>query len=160
MIDDVDREILTMLQENARIPNAEIARRVGMAASAIHERIRKLEEADVIRGYTARLDPRVLGYGLTAFVRMTAAEMGRGADILARLKEIPEVQEAHLVVGQDCFLVKVRVRDTDALAGLLGEKLQRIDAVGSTQTTIVLRTIKETTAVPVDARDEVEATGG
>lgn len=156
MIDEVDGQILTMLQENARIPNAEIARRVGMAASAIHERIRKLEEADVIRGYTARVDPRALGHGLTAFVRMTAGEMGRGAEILGRLEEIPEVQEAHLVVGQDCFLVKVRVRDTDALASLLGEKLQTIDGVGSTQTTIVLRTIKENGVVPVDVGDEVK----
>ena len=156
MIDEVDRQILSMLQENARIPNAEIARRVGMAASAIHERIRKLEEAEVIQGYTARVDPRALGYGLTAFVRMTAGEMGRGAEILDRLEEIPEVQEAHLVVGQDCFLVKVRVRDTDALASLLGEKLQTIQGVGSTQTTIVLRTIKENAAIPVDLREEVE----
>lgn len=149
MIDEIDRQILTMLQANARVTNAEIARTVGMAPSAILERIRKLEKRGVVRGYSARVDPRALGYGLLAFVRLKAGEMGRSAEILDRLAAIPEVQEVHLVVGDDCFHVKVRVRDTDALARLLQERLQRIDGIGSTTTTIVLRTAKESLALPI-----------
>lgn len=149
MIDDIDRRILTMLQANARVTNAEIARTVGMAPSAIFERIRKLEDRGIILGYTARLDARALGYGLVAFVSLKAGEMGRSAEILHRLSEIPEVQEVHLIVGDDCFLVKVRVEDTDALARLLQDGLQRIDGVGSTKTTIVLRTAKESRALPL-----------
>ena len=149
MIDDIDRQILTLLQENARTSNAEIARTVGMAPSAIFERIRKLEDRGIIQGYTARLDGRALGYGLVAFVSLKAGEMGRSAEILARLSVISEVQEVHLIIGDDCFLVKVRVPDTDALARLLQDELQSIDGVGSTKTTIVLRTAKEGQALPL-----------
>ena len=150
VFDDVDRRILEMLQEDGRISNAEVARRIGMAPSAILERIRKLERRDIIRGYEARLDPRALGYGLVAFVNITAATMGRAGDILEELSAIQEVQEAHLVVGEDCFLVKIRVPDTDALADLLQEKIQSRDWVDSTRTTIVLKTAKESLRVPVE----------
>ncbi len=156
MIDDIDRRILTMLQANGRVTNAEIARTVGMAPSAILERIRKLEGRGVIQGYTARIDPRALGYGLLAFVRLKAGRMGRSAEILDRLSAIPEVQEVHLVVGDDCFHVKVRVRDTDALARLLQERLQRIEGIGSTTTTIVLRTAKEILALPIEGPDSLK----
>lgn len=149
MIDEIDRRILKMLQEDGRITNAEIARRVGMAASAILERIRKLERRGVIQGYTARIDPRALGYGLVAFVNITAAKMGQVEQILEELSVIPEVQEVHLVVGEDCFVVKIRVPDTDALAEVLQEKIQSRDWVASTRTTIVLRTAKESLGVPV-----------
>lgn len=151
MIDDIDRQILAMLQENARTSNAEIARKVGMAASAIFERIRKLEQRGVIRGYTIQLDGRALGYGLVAFVSLKAGAMGHSAEILERLATIPGVQEVHLIVGDDCFLVKVRVEDTDALARLLQDHLQRIEGVGSTKTTIVLRTAKEGQALPISS---------
>lgn len=148
-MDDIDHRILALLQENARISNAEIARRVDMAPSAILERIRKLESRGVIRGYTADLDPKQLDRGLVAFVSITAASMGRASEILEELSEIPEVQEVHLIVGEDCFLVKVRVEDTDALAVLLQERIQSRDWVGSTRTTIVLKTAKETRAIPL-----------
>lgn len=149
MIDDIDRRILAMLQRNARVSNAEIAREVGMAASAIYERIRKLEERGVIRGYSARLDPRKLGYGLVAFVSIKTAAMGKAAEIQEHLASIPEVQEVHLIVGDDCFQVKVRVADTQALARLLQDRIQSMDFVGSTRTTIVLETSKECLDVPL-----------
>lgn len=153
MIDDIDRRILAMLQRNARISNAEIARDVGMAASAIYERIRKLEERGVIRGYSARLDPRKLGYGLVAFVSIKTAAMGKAAEIQEHLASIPEVQEVHLIVGDDCFQVKVRVADTQALARLLQDRIQSMDFVGSTRTTIVLETSKECLDVPLEVQE-------
>lgn len=149
MIDEIDRQILRMLQQNARTSNAEIARAVGMAPSAIFERIRKLEERDVIKGYTACLDPRALGYGLLAFVSIQPTAMGRATEILEHLSGIPEVQEVHLIVGDDCFMVKVRAADTRSLARLLQEKIQSLDFVGSTRTTIVLETAKERLDLPL-----------
>lgn len=159
MIDDIDRRILAMLQRNARISNAEIAREVGMAASAIYERIRKLEERGVIRGYSARLDARKLGYGLVAFVSIKTAAMGKAAEIQEHLASIPEVQEVHLIVGDDCFQVKVRVADTQALARLLQDRIQSMDFVGSTRTTIVLETSKECLDVPLDVDEPTAARG-
>jgi len=151
MIDDTDRQILALLQEDARIPNAEIARRVGLAPSAIFQRIRKLEEREIIRGYSARLDPRRLGYGLTAFVRVQTSAGTRAATTTRELAAIPEVVEIHRVVGEDCFFLKVRVADTDALEELLDHKIQPLPSVATTQTTIVLSTGKETLDLPMPA---------
>jgi Lrp/AsnC family leucine-responsive transcriptional regulator len=150
MIDATDRVILRMLQENARVSNAEIARQVGLAPSAIFQRIRKLEEQGIIEGYTARVNPREVGYGLVAYIMIQTGELARTVDTAAILTALKEVQEVHRVVGEDCFFVKVRVPDTDALGRLLDEHIQRIPSVASTRTTIVLRTAKETTAVPLD----------
>jgi Lrp/AsnC family transcriptional regulator, leucine-responsive regulatory protein len=149
-LDEIDRQILALLQENARISNAEIGRRVELAASAIHHRIRKLEEAGVIQGYTARIDPRALSYSMVSFVRVQTGEGARAPEINEALSRIPQVQEVHRVVGEDCFFVKVRVRDPQALAQLLDEEIQSIPNVATTKTTIVLTTAKETTAVPLD----------
>lgn len=158
MIDDTDRAILRIIQENARTSNAEIARQVGLAPSAIFQRIRKLEDTGVIVGYTARLDPRAVGYALVAFVMIQTGEGAHAVDIATQLGAIPEVQEVHRVVGEDCFFVKVRVRDTDALGQLLDERIQRIPSVANTRTTIVLRTAKETTQLPLDL-EEVPVAG-
>lgn len=152
MIDEIDRSILCLLQENARISNAEIARRVDMAASAIFERIRKLEESGIIEGYTARLDPDAVDFGLVSFIRISTADGVRLTDIAPHLKAIPEVREVHRVVGEDCFFVKVRVRDTDALAHLLDAVISPLEAVASTRTTIVLNTVKEDLSLPLDSR--------
>lgn len=151
MIDDIDRAILLLLQENARIANAEIARQVGLAPSAIFQRIRKLEETGIIEGYTTRLAPRSLGFGLVAFVMIQTGENAVAAEVTRTLCAIPEVQEVHRVVGEDCFFVKVRVRDTDALGKLLDDQIQPIPAVATTRTTIVLKTGKETLGLPLDA---------
>lgn len=149
MIDEIDRAILVLLQENARIANAEIARQIGLAPSAIFQRIRKLEETGIIEGYTTRLDPRSLGYGLVAFVMIQTGETAVATEVTRTLCAIPEVQEVHRVVGEDCFFVKVRVRDTDALGMLLDEHIQPIPAVATTRTTIVLKTGKETLGLPL-----------
>lgn len=158
-LDSTDREILNLLQSNARMSNAEIARRVGMAASAVHQRVRKLEERGVVRGYGSRLNARALGYGLVAFVmvqtRSNAAEHDTGGLIAA----MPEVQEVHRVVGEDCFIVKVRVRDTDELAELLEHRLQRIPSIATTRTTIVVKTLKESAELPLAGLEGLDEAG-
>ncbi|HEU0012163.1 MAG TPA: Lrp/AsnC family transcriptional regulator [Longimicrobium sp.] len=147
MIDEIDAEILQILQRNARTPNAEIARQVGMAPSAILERIRKLEERGVIEGYTARVNPLAYGLGLTAFVFVRADERAGAQTTAQRMGEIPEVQEVHHVAGEDCFLVKARVAGTRELGALLRDKLGAIDTIRSTRSTIVLETVKETSVL-------------
>ncbi|MFH1107791.1 MAG: Lrp/AsnC family transcriptional regulator [Planctomycetota bacterium] len=157
MIDGTDRTILMMLQENARVSNAEIARQVEMAPSAILERIRKLEDRGVIKNYAAHLDPRALGQGLLAYVLVRTDSGAWQADPAAKIAAIPEVQEVHHIAGEDCFLVKVRTRDTAALGSLLRDRVSAIEAVRSTRTTIVLDTVKETTEI--DLREAAGAEG-
>jgi Lrp/AsnC family transcriptional regulator, leucine-responsive regulatory protein len=142
MIDDVDARILDILQQNARTPNAEIARQVGMAPSAILERIRKLEERGVIEGYGARVNPEALGLALSAYIFVRADERAGAPATAERLAEIPEVQEVHHVAGEDCFLARVRVAGTRALSELLQQRFGAIDTIRSTRSTIVLDTVK------------------
>ena len=148
MIDGIDRQILEIVQKDGRISNAEIARQVSLAPSAVLERIRKLEERGVIRGYSASLEPKLVGFGLIAFVFVRTNECGDGTDQL--LAEIPEVLEVHDVAGEDSYLLKVRAADPEDLAVLLREKLKAIPNVISTRTTVVLQTVKETTALPLN----------
>jgi Lrp/AsnC family transcriptional regulator, leucine-responsive regulatory protein len=143
MIDDIDYKILEILQQNARTSNAEVARQVGMAPSAILERIRKLEERGVIEGYGVRVRPQAYGLELTAFVFVRADERPGEIATADRLAEIPEVQEVHHVAGEDCFLVKVRTEGTRALGALLRDRIGAIDTIRSTRSTIVLETIKD-----------------
>ena len=157
MIDKVDRDILCMLQENGRISNAEIARRVEMAPSAVLERIRKLEERGLIEGYSAQLSAEALGHGLLAFVLVRTDSGKWQSETAERLSAIPEVQEVHHVAGEDCFLLKVRTRDTTALGSLLRDRINAVESVRSTRTTIVLETVKETGTINLNDVPSVEA---
>ena len=150
MFDERDRRILSILQSNGRTPNAEIARQLGMAPSAILERIRKLESRGTIQAYEARLDPQALGLGLTAFAFVTALEPLSEMNAGAALTELPEVQEVHYIAGEDCYLVKVRVRDSDELGRLIREKFGAIPGMHRTRTTLVLTTLKETAQLPLE----------
>src|ERR1043166_2076186 len=150
MIDDKDRAILKILQQNARTSNAEIARQLGMAPSAILERIRRLEASGVIQGYEARIDPEALGYHLTAFIFVGSNDVTGELKTAERLAEVPEVQEVHHIAGEDCFLLKVRAPDARSLGRMLRE---RISAIGPlrTRTTIVLETVRESGQLPLEA---------
>lgn len=152
MIDEIDIQILNIIQVNARIANAEIARQIGLAPSAVLERLRKLEERGVVRGYAAELDAVQIGFGLTAFVFVRTNECGEGTDEL--LAKIPDVLEVHDVAGEDSYLLKVRAKDPQSLARLLREKIKVLPNVLSTRTTVVLQTVKETAALPLDRINE------
>ena len=149
MIDQTSRVILETLQSDARISNAEIGRSVGLAPSAVFERIKKLEERGAVRGYNANIDPAAVDLGLLAFVLVRAEERGGAPRTEAALVAIPEVQEVHHVAGEDCFMLKVRARDTAALNDLLANQIGALESVRSTKTTIVLRTAKETSTIPI-----------
>jgi Lrp/AsnC family transcriptional regulator, leucine-responsive regulatory protein len=153
-IDGIDLKILDILQDNARLSNAEIARRVGMAPSAVFERIRKLEERGVIAGYRPRLQAKALGLGLVAFIFVRADERLGEKSAGEALAALPEVLEVHDIAGEDCYLVKVRTADTEALGRLLREKFGAIGSLRSTRTTIVLETLKEDLRLPIPATAE------
>ena len=152
MINEIDNKILNIIQKDARITNAEIARQVGLAPSAVLERVRKLEERGVIRGYATEIDANEVGFGLTAFVAVRTHECCSETDKF--LAEIPEVLEVHDVAGEDSYLLKVRVKNTEDLSRLLRERLKNVPNVAATKTTVVLQTIKETTALPLDRINE------
>ena len=154
-LDPIDLQILEQLQANARETQADIARAVGLAPSAVLERIRKLEARGVIRGYSTDVNPRVLGLGLLAFVAVRSEEASVDPQIAKALSESPEVLEVHHVAGDDCYLIKVRARDAEHLGQLLRTRFGRIPGVRSTRTTIVLETVKETSRLPVTAREGV-----
>ncbi len=156
MLDDKDVEILSILQTDGRTSNAKIARQLGMAPSAILERLRKLESRGVIRGYQARVDPHWLGLGLLAFIFVRAEEGVWAQSTGAALAAIPEVLEVHHITGEDCYLVKVRAADPEHLGRLLRERIGAIPSVRSTRTTIVLGTEKEDSRLPVPARSRAE----
>src|SRR5213076_2084808 len=106
--------------------------------SAVLERIRKLEERNVIRGFFAEIDPQELEYGLSAIIAIRTSECGEGVG--EQLSEIPEVQEVYEVAGDDCFYIKVVTRDAESLGLFLREKIKAISNVINTRTTVVLKT--------------------
>jgi Lrp/AsnC family transcriptional regulator, leucine-responsive regulatory protein len=152
-IDNIDQQILEILQSKARIPNAEIARQVGMAPSAVLERIRKLESQDIISGYEVRLNPDHFGQKLSAFVFVETDSPGCRS-LAEKLADIAGVQEIHQVAGKDGYLMKLRVADTAALGRILRNEICNLDGVRNTHTQIVLSTIKETWKLNLTADHE------
>ena len=143
ILDKTDLHILRLMQENARISNADLARELGMAPSGILERVKKLEQKNVVLQYTTRINPAALQQKMLAFIFMKAAD-GPGCNDTAReLAKIPEVQEVHHIAGEDCYLVKVRTYDSASLMHLMRNSFSKIPNLLSTRTTIVLETVKE-----------------
>jgi Lrp/AsnC family transcriptional regulator, leucine-responsive regulatory protein len=135
VLDDVNRELLRLLDEDPRCSAAELARRVGMSPPAVRERIARLEQTGVIRGYRLDVDPGALGLPVAAWVRVRPGpgQLPRIADLAAR---VPEVAECHRVSGEDCFLLRVHVPSVAALEGVLDQFLLH----GQTTTSIVVAT--------------------
>lgn len=153
MIDEKDRRILEILQQDGRVTNVELARAVELTPAATAERVRKLEERGLLKGYTALLDPHGLGLGLLAFIFVRVDDkddlLGRAESTAEALAALPSVLELHHLAGEDCFLLKVRARDTDDLYRMLRDDFGPFKAIKGTRTTIVLKTVKETTSLPV-----------
>ena len=142
-LDKTDLHILRLMQENARISNADLARELGMAPSGVLERVKKLEQKGVIQQATIRINPDALQQKMLAFIFMKAAD-GPGCNDTAKLlAKIPEVQEVHHIAGDDCYLVKVRTYDSASLVHLMRNDFSKIPNLLSTRTTIVLETVKE-----------------
>ncbi len=150
MIDKKSMKILKILQEKARIPNAEVSRQVGLAPSAVLERIRKMENQGIIDGYEVRLNPERFSKKQVAFIEVTAKPDAHIPDLGEKLAAIPDVLEVHYVAGNDGFLLKIRTADTESMGELLQKKITTIEEVLSTKTITVLSTIKETSRITID----------
>ena len=148
-LDALDARILDVLQENARTTQSGIAKAVGLAPSAVLERIRKLEAKGAIREYVAAIDPHVANRALLAFVAVRTTELGPEQPSAHALAKIPEVLEVHHVAGEDCYFLKVRAKDAEHLGQLLRQQIAVTPGVTSTRTTIVLETVKETSRIPI-----------
>lgn len=154
MIDNTDAKLLDIIQRDAHISNVALAERVGLTKTAVFERVRKMEATGVIQDYVARLNPKKIKRGLVAFIFVRADEQFASLQTGKALTRISEVLEVHNVAGDDCYIVKVRVRDTDALGKLLRTKFSKIKSIRSTRTTIALDTLKESTYLPLDLNEE------
>lgn len=142
-LDKVDYQILRIMQDNARTNNADIARELGMAPSAILERVKKLEQKDIILQYNAKINPKALDQNLLSFIFIKTQDIIGEQKVGILLAKIPEVQEVHDIAGDDGYLIKVRTKDATGLVDLMRNSLGKIEGIISTRTTIVLETVKE-----------------
>jgi Lrp/AsnC family leucine-responsive transcriptional regulator len=152
-LSDTDRAILDILQREGRTTYAEIGLRVGVSATAAHERIKKLEARGVIKGYQATLDPTLVGAGVTAFI-FVSQQAGPRGHLEELFVDLPWVQECHHVAGDETLLLKVRAESMPALEHLVWD-IRALDSVERTRTMVVLATVFENR--PVAAAQAVES---
>jgi DNA-binding Lrp family transcriptional regulator len=152
VIDDVDRMILSTLQEEGRITNVELASRVGLTAPPCLRRMRALEEAGIIRGYHAELDPAKLGYGIMVFALVSLKSQAE--EDLRRFEkhiaDLPEVRECHMLNGEIDFILKIVAHDLQDFQAFLTSKLTPAPNVASVKTSLTIRTSKTSSGIPVD----------
>jgi Lrp/AsnC family leucine-responsive transcriptional regulator len=137
-VDDRDREIVAALQDDARATYADVGQRVGLSASAVHDRVRKLEQRGVIRAYRAIVDPGAVGLLVTALISATPLDLQQPDDLPERLADFPQVEDCFSVAGEANYVLKVRVRTTADLEELI--RRLREKAGVATRTTVVLST--------------------
>jgi DNA-binding Lrp family transcriptional regulator len=152
-LDEADVGILDALQRNGRATHAEMAERVGLSVTAVHERLKKLDRGGFIRGYTARLAPEAFGRTLTAYVNVDFECGASGRDVAKALERFPEIEECHSVAGEVCLLLKVRVPSPPALEELL-HAIKQQKGITRTQSLVVLRTHFEGRPLPPPDLDE------
>jgi len=137
-LDRMDRAILGLLVEDARMSVRRISREVGMSAPAVADRISRLERSGVIRGYRADIDRAALGFPLVVYVGVVAVQGADQPDVVNRLREMPEVEDVHIVTGPKDLLVRLRVRDHEHLRDALFDRIWNIPGIERTETYISL----------------------
>ena len=142
-MDQLDDRILSALKENGRATASEISRRVSLSVPAVTERIRKMEQAGIIEKYTVRVNRKAAGYGLMAFIFVTIANAEHSVLFQERIVQSPSVLECHAIAGPSDYLLKVLVRDTEALDSFLTNTLRKAGGVANINTLIRLKTLKE-----------------
>jgi Lrp/AsnC family leucine-responsive transcriptional regulator len=137
-VEEIDRKIVSLLARNGRMSFTDLAKQAGLSVSAVHQRVRKLEQDGVITGYAAVLEPEAIGLPMTAFVSIKPFDPAAPDDVPQRLEHINEIEACHSVAGEENYILKVRVATPAALEDLL----QQIRSLGgvSTRTTVVLST--------------------
>ena len=155
-IDDIDLALIELLQKDARTPQAQLATQVGLAASSVNERIRKLGERGLIEGYHAQISAEAMGYDLLAFLYIAWSRPETEKIFLKKVLSQPVVMEAHHVTGTWNYMLKVRVKNTRMLEGLLAKVIKAVPGVERTETIIVLSSVKETAQIPIREPDWME----
>ena len=151
-LDSIDRRLLAELQDEGRVTNVDLARRVGLTAPPCLRRVRALEEAGVIRGYHADLDASSLGFTITVFA-MVSLKSQAEEDLRAfenHIKELPEVRECHMLNGEIDFILKIVSKDLQNIQEFLTSKLTPAPNVASVKTSLTIRTAKNEPGVPLD----------
>ena len=149
LLDRIGLKILRALQENARMPLSSIGKRVGLSAPAVAERVRKLEQAGIIRGYHALIDPDILGRSVAAFVTLTTESRHYPA-VKTLAAEMPQIVAGHHISGGASFILQVRTDDVAELEAVVA----RLSPLGQTQTAVVLSTpVDKTATLPLDSFD-------
>ena len=158
-LDKTDRQILDLLQENGRMPNNELARRIGLTTTPTLERVKRLEREGVIRGYTAWIDKEAIGKGLTVFcsIKLSVHQLGKMEEFSGHIHSIPEILACYNIAGEYDYLLHVVVEDTRAYEHFLRKSLTRIPGVERIHTGIVLSVTKEQSKISV-MNDEDEET--
>lgn len=146
-MDKTDLEILKILQKKARIPNVEVSRAIGMAPSAVLERIKKLEAKKIIQGYEVRLNPDMFGCAMTAFVSIQVTRASKIRETGEHLAAIEQVQEVHYLAGGDILMIKVKASGTMELEELIKTRIADVSSVKATKTFIALSTFKESAKI-------------
>jgi Lrp/AsnC family transcriptional regulator, leucine-responsive regulatory protein len=137
-VEEVDRRIVDLLVKDGRMSYTDLGKATGLSTSAVHQRVRRLEQRGVIRGYTALVDPEAVGLPLTAFISVKPFDPSAPDDISERLAEVTEIEACHSVAGDENYILKVRVGTPIALEHLLA-RIRTLSGV-STRTTVVLST--------------------
>jgi len=156
-LDPIDIAILNALQADGRLPNVALAKAVGLSPTPCAERVRALEAAGVIAGYTATLDAEKLGLGLTVFIEVAIERTSKDAFDAFRdaMLAIPQVQECHMVAGGFDYLLKVRVADMAAYRAFLGEVLAKVPGIRSTHTYAVMERVKDARAIDLGHLEQI-----
>jgi Lrp/AsnC family leucine-responsive transcriptional regulator len=148
-VDTLDKKAAAFLMKHGRATWAELGKVLGLSAPSAADRVRKLEEQGVLRGYAALADAASLGYPLTAYISVSLASHRQRAKFLRAIEKIEQIAECHHVAGDDDYLLKVRCRGTQDLDHLLARQLKEKLGVARTRTTIVLSTAKESVRIPI-----------
>jgi Lrp/AsnC family transcriptional regulator, leucine-responsive regulatory protein len=141
-MDAIDKKILKILQKNARTPNSDIAKKLKMAASSIWERIKKLEDKNIITQYSVVLNHKALNQNVLAFVIIALNSANWSEEFEAEMLKIKHIEELHEIIGEDSYIAKIRARDIDQLSDILKNKVGKIKVVKSTKTTISVSEVK------------------
>lgn len=151
-LDFMDLRIIEILQNAGRASHSAIGEMVGLSQPSVHERVKKLEQRGVIKGYAAVVDPEALGLHVLAFLAVRLSDY-RPEDIAKAVAEMPEVIETHHIAGEECFMLKVRCHTTKELQNVL-ERVWKAGPVTGTKTTVAFATYKETNALPLPVAEE------
>lgn len=143
-----DLKVIKQLMEQARTTWSELGNILGLSAPAAADRVRKLEETGVIKGYSALINPDEVGCGLAAFISVTLEQPQQKADFLSMIHDLPEVLECHHIAGAEDYILKIRCSGTRDLERLISEKIKSKPGI-KTRTTVILSTIKETPVLPI-----------